>query len=135
MNHHWTPLMIVDAAGNLLIVAGYLFIPFTVLPRIALTTGVRAAGVLFFLTCAFTHLGNAVRGGHHSLIMTINHVVQAAAVWLFVVGFARLVTHANRRLEAKRHRLVVDKPTTGPPGQSGPPPESRPPPFPDGMQP
>ncbi len=85
-----------NAFANLAIVGGYFLVPFTVLRRLPLTRFVQIAGVIFFGTCGLTHLAMAVNGEHHWLLIA-NHVVQAGAVWCFVVGFARLVTDANRR--------------------------------------
>lgn len=98
MHHHdptgWASTL--NAFANLAIVGGYLLVPFTVLRKLPLTTFVRTSGMIFFATCASTHAAMAVNGEHHWLLI-VNHVVQAAAVWCFVVGFARLVTDANRR--------------------------------------
>lgn len=99
MHHHADPtgwLDTVNTAANLGIVTGYVIIPFTVLRRLPLTTFVRVAGLFFFAGCAASHLHMAFEhdvGGW----LAVNHAVQACAVWCFVVGFARLVTAANKR--------------------------------------
>jgi hypothetical protein len=110
---HLDPLDVINAIGNLLIVAGYLVVPFTVLPRVALTPGVRVAGALFFVTCAMSHLAMAV-GVEHHWAMVANHVAQAGAVWAFVLGFARLVVAANKRAATKAGTGIPD-PVVAPP--------------------
>lgn len=99
MHHHADPtgwLDTVNTIANIGIIAGYVIVPFTVLRRLPLTAFVRVAGIFFFLGCALTHLHMAAEHAV-DLWLAANHIVQAAAVWCFVVGFARLVTHANRR--------------------------------------
>ncbi len=90
---------------NLGIVAGYLAVPATALRLIPMRPPVRAAGVVFFLTCAATHVYMALGpGSHHggttnnwSWFMLLNHAVQAVAVWGFVLGLAEAVREALRR--------------------------------------
>lgn len=88
--------------ANLIIVAGYVIVPFTVLRYLPLTMSVRLSGSLFFLTCALTHLSMAF-GFSASRWMVINHGVQAVAVVWFVLGFWFLLREALRRAEAKKH--------------------------------
>lgn len=80
--------------ANLLIVVGYLLVPFLWLRYLPLTRPVLAAGVVFFLTCAITHLAMAF-GFTHSGWMLLDHVVQAVAVLSFVLGFAQLLRRAQ----------------------------------------
>lgn len=94
-------LLALNVAANLAIVFGYLLVPFTVLRYLPLTLSVRIAGGLFFFTCAMTHLAMAF-GYEHAAWVVVNHVVQAAAVMWFVLGFWLLLRAAVRRAEAKR---------------------------------
>lgn len=95
---HWHTSDVINLVANLVIVLGYLLVPFTVLRYLPLTAMVRTAGAFFFTTCALTHLGMAF-GVHDSLWMVINHVVQAVAVIWFVIGFWLLLRAALRRVE------------------------------------
>lgn len=97
MHHHGTDWTYwINLVANLGIVAGYLLVPFTVLPYVPLTRTVRIAGTLFFSTCGFDHLAMAVGFDRH-WIMTVNHVVQAVAVIWFVLGFFLLLRDADSR--------------------------------------
>lgn len=93
---------VVNLLANLLIVGGYLLVPFTVLRYMPLSMPVRVSGALFFLTCALTHLAMAF-GFEHQTWMVVNHVVQAGAVVWFVLGFWLLLRDALRRVEEQRH--------------------------------
>ena len=95
------PSDMVDAVANVIIVVGYVIVPFTVLRYLPLTASVKTAGTLFFLTCALTHLGMAF-DQHDALWMVVNHVVQAVAVVWFVIGFWLLLRAALRRVAARR---------------------------------
>jgi hypothetical protein len=90
-----------NALANMIIVAGYVLVPFTVLRYLPLTRRVRVAGTFFFVTCALTHLAMAF-GFEHTDWMLINHVVQAFAVIWFVLSFWLLLRVALARAEAKR---------------------------------
>lgn len=90
--------------SNLVIVAGYILVPFLWLPYLPLTKPVLISGTMFFLTCAFTHVSMAFGFEHHPL-MVLNHVVQAVAVMAFVIGFARLLRKAY--IARKEGRVVV----------------------------
>ncbi len=92
--HGGSALWNLNAVANLVIVAGYVLVPFTVLRELPLTVSVKLAGGLFFLTCAFTHLSMAF-GWQLRTFMVGNHVVQAASVVWFVVGFWLLLRRAN----------------------------------------
>lgn len=96
------PWAAVNTIANLVIVAGYVLVPFTVLRYLPLSVSVRWAGSFFFCTCALTHLSMAF-GFQHDRWMVVNHAVQAVAVVWFVLGFWRLLAAALRRAEAKRH--------------------------------
>lgn len=92
----------VTLLSNLIIVAGYLIVPFTVLKYLPLSLGVRIAGTFFFLTCAITHLSMAFEF-HTSRWMVVNHAVQAVSVVWFVLGFWLLLRSALRRAGEKRN--------------------------------
>lgn len=94
---------VLNTVANLVIVAGYVLVPFTVLRYMPLTRRVRVAGSFFFVTCAFTHLSMAF-GFQHSTWMVVNHVVQAVAVVWFVLSFWLLLKAALRHAEEKRAR-------------------------------
>jgi hypothetical protein len=98
MHHHAAPgwLAVINTIANLGIVGGYLLMPFTVLARLPLTRFVRVAGVLFFLGCAVSHLYMSM-DDRPAWWLTVNHIVQAVAVWCFVLGFARLIRAASCR--------------------------------------
>jgi hypothetical protein len=92
---------VVNMVANLAIIGGYLIVPLTVLARLPLTRFVRISGIFFFLCCALTHLSMAAMPDPAPWL-AINHVMQAVAVWCFVIGFAALVREANRRRRAER---------------------------------
>jgi hypothetical protein len=92
---------VLNMVANLMIVAGYVCVPFTVLRYLPLTTSVRCWGTLFFLTCAITHFSMAF-GFSASKWMVIDHAVQAVAVVWFVFGFWFLLRAALHRAGAKR---------------------------------
>lgn len=98
--HHTTTgpgwISVLGTLANLGIIAGYVIVPFTVLAKLPLTRFVRVAGVFFFLCCALTHVHMAM-DPDPGIWLTVNHLVQAVAVWCFVIGFARLVRAANSR--------------------------------------
>lgn len=92
----WCQLSIL---ANLGIVAGYLLVPLTALRLLPMSTSTRVAGIVFFVTCATTHAFMAFAGDHGARgtvfwIMLVNHVVQAIAVWVFVLGLASEIRHA-----------------------------------------
>jgi len=94
-----------NVIANLLIVAGYVLVPFLWLPYLPVTKSVLFSGVGFFLTCAMTHLAMAL-GIEHQHWMVLNHLVQAAAVLYFVIGFSSLL----RRAERLQRRGGTDEP-------------------------
>ncbi len=94
-----------NVIANLLIVAGYVLVPFLWLPYLPVTKPVLISGVGFFLTCATTHLAMAL-GVEHARWMVINHLSQAAELLYFVVGFASLL----RRAERLQRRGGTDEP-------------------------
>ncbi len=92
--HGGDAFWIINSVANLVIVAGYLIVPFTVLRELPLTVSVKLAGALFFITCAITHASMAFNFQHRNLMVS-NHIVQAMAVLWFVLGFYRLLRRAN----------------------------------------
>lgn len=92
---------VLNTVANMVIVFGYVLVPFTVLKYLPLTARVRVAGALFFVTCAVTHFAMAF-GFEHATWMVFNHLVQAGAVLWFVIGFWLLLRTALRRTELNR---------------------------------
>ena len=90
-----------NTVANIVIVAGYVLVPLTVLRYLPLTRNVRIAGTFFFTTCALTHLSMAF-GYTHSGWMVVNHVIQALSVVWFVLGFWLLLRAALERAEEKK---------------------------------
>lgn len=92
----WCQLSIL---ANLGIVAGYLLVPMTALRLLPMQVKTRIAGIVFFVTCATTHAFMAFAGEHGARggvfwLMLVNHVVQAIAVWAFVLGLASEIRSA-----------------------------------------
>lgn len=108
MHHHHGVdgvLLIGYIVANLAIVGGYVVVPFTLLGRrMPMTRRVRFAGVLFFGTCAVTHLSMALFWPLWWPLVA-SHVLQACAVWYFVLGFSRLIKEAEVR---RRPRTRAD---------------------------
>lgn len=115
MDHHNNvhgALLAVYILSNLAIVGGYVIVPFTLLGRrMPMTRPVRAAGVVFFGTCALTHLSMALFWPLWWALVA-SHVVQAVAVWFFVLGFSRLIRDAEVNRRQRATTAVED--TTGP---------------------
>jgi hypothetical protein len=86
----------INWAANLLIVAGYVVVPFTVLRHLPLTRNVHISGSFFFGFCAITHLAMAF-GFEHAGLMLANHIAQAVAVIWFVLAFYRLLRAASAK--------------------------------------
>ncbi len=98
-DHVNSVLLTTYIVANLAIVGGYVVVPFTLLGRrMPMTRRVRYAGILFFVTCAITHLSMALFWPLWWFLIAV-HVLQACAVWYFVLGFSRLIAEA----EARRH--------------------------------
>lgn len=92
---------LVYTLANFAVFAAYVTVPMTKTGRsIPMTTRVRVAGALFFLTCGFTHLSMTLRWSN-LWIETAVDVLQACAAWYFVLGFSSLVRAAGAR---RRHR-------------------------------
>lgn len=112
MHHHPEPatfLVLVSMIANLTIVAGYFTIPATTLPRLVPWRSpcpsdqrfyrfVRASGVVFFATCGIHHLYAALVVEHARHVgLVVDEVVQAFAVWAFILGFDAVVRRISRR--------------------------------------
>lgn len=98
---HAEALGTVYTLANLGVFAAYVTVPFTRMGRsIPLTRRVRVAGVLFFMTCAFTHVSMAFGWGSLWLAVAVD-VLQAGAAWYFVLGFSSLLAAAA---EVRRRR-------------------------------
>ncbi len=104
----------VGMIANLLIVVGYVLVPFLWLPYLPLTRPVLLSGVGFFFTCAMTHVAMAF-GFEHTTWMVLNHIAQAAFVLFFVVGFAQLLRRAKTyRAWLRGDPLPGDRPGRSP---------------------
>jgi hypothetical protein len=100
-DHVNSTLVTVYVVANIAIVGGYVVVPFTLLGRrMPMTRRVRFAGILFFATCAVTHLSMAFFWPLWWPIVA-GHVLQACAVWYFVLGFSRLIAEAEVRRMAR----------------------------------
>ena len=86
---------VLNLVSNLVIVLGYALVPVTWLRHLPLTRPVLVSGVVFFATCAITHVAMAFDIAHHRHWLLVNHISQAVAVMLFVLGFGRLLKRAN----------------------------------------
>lgn len=99
----------VSMIANLTIFAGYCAIPATALPKLIPWRSpcpsdqrffrfVRASGVLFFATCGLHHLYAAFIVEHALHVgLVVDEVVQAFAVWCFILGFDAIVKRIARR--------------------------------------
>lgn len=83
------------------IMAGYAVVPFTALHRLPLTKPTRVFAVLFFATCAMTHLAIAA-GAADSSWMIVNDAVQLVAVIGFIRCLSRQVAWTLRRCQQRR---------------------------------
>jgi hypothetical protein len=87
--------------ANLAIAAGYLSVPFLVLPYLPISRAVLIAGAGFFLGCMGSHLWMAYGHGQHTnWFWTAEHLVQAACTWAFILLFR----HHLRRAHALRRQ-------------------------------
>lgn len=92
MQHHYSPADQVHIMLSLVIMVGYLLVPFTALRKIPLPRITRVSGLLFFLTCALTHVGMAV-GVSGSDWFILNDAVQAVSVVTFIFTLNNMVTN------------------------------------------
>lgn len=98
MLHHVDAVPALFQAANLVIAAGYLSVPFLVLPYLPLTRIVLLFGAGFFAGCSGTHLW-MVFSGHHPVtwFWTAEHVAQAICTWGFILAFRAMLRRAHRR--------------------------------------
>jgi len=95
--HHvdlWTLLFV---AANLVIAAGYLSVPFLVLPYLPLTRTVKVFGVGLFLGCFGTHVWMLFGHGRPHPLWVVEHVVQAVCTWGFILSFRHMLRSAMGR--------------------------------------
>jgi hypothetical protein len=101
MHHTSGVLPALFSTANLVIVAGYLAVPFLVLPYLPLTRFVLLSGAGFFIGCAGSHLWMALTMSHENggwfVFWTAWHTVQAVCTWLFILGFRRMLKEAQGR--------------------------------------
>lgn len=110
------------------IALAYLSVPFTTLRRVPITVTVKVSAMLFFITCAITHLAMAI-GFHDSPWMLVNDLIQLASITTFIVSFSRMVSWAMDRKAAVERLLDQRQATMGPmvapvAGGAGAPPDT-----------
>lgn len=100
MHHHGGTAQSLFWVANLIIAAGYLSVPLLVLPYLPTTLATKVAGAVFFAGCMGTHLWMAF-GHQHTANWwwALEHAIQAAATWAFILLFRRNLqaAHALRR--------------------------------------
>jgi hypothetical protein len=101
MNHVTGPLEALFSAANIVIVAGYVAVPFLVLPYLPLTGRVKWLAAGFFVGCAGSHTWMAF-GLHQPVgawlvFWTIWHLLQALCTWGFILGFRHMLKEAQAR--------------------------------------
>jgi hypothetical protein len=101
MNDHSGVLPALFSAANIVIVAGYLAVPFLVLRYLPLTRTCGYFGAGFFLGCAGTHtwmaFGMPHEHGSGLAFWTVWHCVQALCTWGFILGFRHMLKEAQGR--------------------------------------
>jgi hypothetical protein len=96
VHQHVSIVSILFQASNVAIVAGYLSVPFLVLPYLPLTRGLRFLGAGFFIGCAGSHLWLAAMG-HDGWPWMVWHVAQAVCTWAFILAFRHTLRTAQQR--------------------------------------
>jgi hypothetical protein len=96
VHHHADVVSFLFQASNVAIGAGYLSVPFLVLPYLPLTRLVRLFGVGFFLGCAGSHVWMTVMG-HDNTAWAAWHVGQAVCTWGFILTFRGTLRRAQLR--------------------------------------
>ncbi len=100
MHDHGGVAQTVFVVANLAIAAGYLSVPFLVLPYLPISRAALLAGGGFFLGCMGTHLWMAFGDSHHTnWFWTAEHLIQATCTWAFILLFRQNLqqAHALRR--------------------------------------
>ena len=98
-DHHYGYLDQVHILLSLVIMAGYMTVPFTVLRRIPLPRITQVSGLCFFATCAITHVGLAV-GVHDSPWFVLNDLIQAVSVITFIVTLSKMVATVMKQRDS-----------------------------------
>lgn len=105
MHHDSGVLPALFSAANIVIVCGYLAVPFLVLPYLPLTRLVTVCGSGFFLGCAGSHAWMAFCM-HHSMhwfgFWAGWHCLQALCTWGFILGFRSMLKEAQGRRRGPR---------------------------------
>lgn len=84
---------------NVVIILGYIFVAFAVVPYMEIRTWTKVWGAIFFFFCALTHMELALHAYTETGLgfdtrgidfhMHFVHIVQAISVWGFVTGLYR----------------------------------------------
>ena len=94
-------------SGNLLIAIGYVFIAFNIAPYFDTDRDTKVAAILFFATCAATHVELALHTAFsdgmdltdlrswHSLFI---HALQPVALWRFLFGLRKAAIIERERI-------------------------------------
>lgn len=113
MHDHPEPISAMTAVfviANLVIALGYLATPFLVLRYLPLTRTVLFWGMVFFFTCAGTHLGMAsLVHADVGLFWTTEHVIQAIGTWGFILTFHSMLRAASRHRPTEEPDLLRDR--------------------------
>lgn len=109
------------AVTNLGIMAGYIFVATSVAPFFRVDFDTKVGAILFFATCATTHLELALHTLYDtdgfskedltSWHMMIIHTVQVTAIWRFVLGLRKAAIIDRQRLQdlTKREANVSEQ--------------------------
>lgn len=97
MHEHATGWAYAFIAANTLIAAGYVSVPFLVLPYLPLTRLVTVFGAGLFGGCALTHLYMITVHPHASPVWVWLHLLQAICTWGFVLAFRHMLRRAQQR--------------------------------------
>ncbi len=91
-------------AANVIIFAGYFMVPFVFLRFIRLDRATLLVGAGFFALCGITHVGMAFGHSHIRINVwwTLEHLLQAACTWGFILLFGRLLHRADQRRRQRR---------------------------------
>ncbi|WP_250029826.1 hypothetical protein [Paractinoplanes maris] len=101
MHHDSGALVALFSAANIVIVCGYIAVPFLVLPYLPLTRSVKLLASGFFLGCSGSHLWMAFMGDGN-WFWTGWHLAQAVCTWGFILGFRRMLKEAQGRRRGGR---------------------------------
>lgn len=107
MHQHFSVAEQVHIYISVIITIAYLTVPFTALRRIPLPRITQISGILFFLTCAITHVGLAA-GLHESNWFILNDAIQMASVIIFIVTLIRMVDRCFDQAKEREAALKAD---------------------------